>query len=96
MAVESVRLDHAAHKRPRGQVAWCLFDWANSPFPTIVGTFLFANYFARADLLEAWVEARKPRVDRLNRLLEEIRASDSVDLAMLAVANRQLRSLVAS
>ncbi|MCZ6860629.1 MAG: MFS transporter [Alphaproteobacteria bacterium] len=48
MAVESVRLDHAAHKRPRGQAAWCLFDWANSPFPTIVGTFLFANYFARA------------------------------------------------
>ncbi len=47
-------------------------------------------------VIEAWVEARKPRVDRLNRLLEEIRASDSVDLAMLAVANRQLRSLVAS
>ena len=27
--------------------AWCLFDWANSPFPTIVSTFVFANYFVR-------------------------------------------------
>ncbi len=28
--------------------AWCLFDWANSPFPTIVSTFVFATYFTRA------------------------------------------------
>ncbi len=47
-------------------------------------------------VIDAWIEARKLKVDRLNRLLEEIRAADSVDLAMLAVANRQLRSLVAS
>ena len=47
-------------------------------------------------VIEAWVEARQSRVDRLNSLLDEIRAGDSVDLAMLAVANRQLRSLVAS
>ena len=30
----------------RALAAWCLFDWANSPFPTIVVTFLFANYYA--------------------------------------------------
>lgn len=29
-------------------VAWCLFDWANSSFPTIVVTFLFSAYFTRA------------------------------------------------
>ncbi len=28
--------------------AWCLYDWAGSAFPTIVITFVFANYFARA------------------------------------------------
>jgi UMF1 family MFS transporter len=25
--------------------AWCLFDWANSAFPTVVTTFLFSAYF---------------------------------------------------
>ena len=32
----------------KGLVSWCLFDWANSPTPTIVITFIFAPYFARA------------------------------------------------
>jgi UMF1 family MFS transporter len=32
----------------RGLLAWSLFDWANSPTPTIVITFIFAPYFARA------------------------------------------------
>ena len=27
--------------------AWVLFDWANSPVPTVVITFVFASYFAR-------------------------------------------------
>ncbi|HJR22747.1 MAG TPA: MFS transporter [Dongiaceae bacterium] len=29
-------------------VAWCLFDWANSSFPTIIVTFVFAAYFTNA------------------------------------------------
>ena len=29
----------------RAIVAWCLFDWGNSAFPTIVSTFLFSAYF---------------------------------------------------
>jgi UMF1 family MFS transporter len=29
----------------RALVSWCLFDWANSAFPTIVTTFLFSAYF---------------------------------------------------
>ena len=33
----------------RGRIAaWCLFDWANSPQPTVIMTFVFAAYFARA------------------------------------------------
>lgn len=27
---------------------WCLFDWANSPFPTIITTFVFSAYFTKA------------------------------------------------
>ncbi len=28
--------------------AWCLFDWAITPFPTLVTTFIISNYFAKA------------------------------------------------
>ena len=28
--------------------SWCLYDWANSAFPTIVTTFIFAVYFTKA------------------------------------------------
>ena len=27
--------------------AWCLFDWANSAFATVIVTFVFSVYFAR-------------------------------------------------
>lgn len=29
----------------RARAAWCLFDWANSPFPTVIITFVFSAYF---------------------------------------------------
>src|SRR5262245_54117105 len=29
-------------------IVWCLFDWANSAFPTIIVTFLFSAYFTTA------------------------------------------------
>lgn len=32
----------------RAIIAWCLFDWANSAFPTIVVTFVFSAYFTKA------------------------------------------------
>ena len=28
-------------------VGWCLYDWANSAFPTLISTFVFATYFTR-------------------------------------------------
>jgi UMF1 family MFS transporter len=31
----------------RALVAWCLYDWANSAFPTIISTFVFATYFVQ-------------------------------------------------
>jgi UMF1 family MFS transporter len=30
-----------------GLIAWCLYDWANSAFPTVVITFVFAAYFTK-------------------------------------------------
>jgi len=32
----------------RGLIAWCLYDWANSAFPTVITTFVFAAYFTKA------------------------------------------------
>lgn len=32
----------------RGIWAWCLYDWANSAFNTVIGTFVFSVYFTRA------------------------------------------------
>ena len=29
----------------RARVAWCLYDWANSSFPAVILTFVFAPYF---------------------------------------------------
>ncbi len=34
--------------RPRAILAWCLYDWANSGFPTVIVTFVFSAYFAQA------------------------------------------------
>ena len=31
----------------RGLIAWAAFDWANSAFPTLITTFVFATYFSQ-------------------------------------------------
>lgn len=33
---------------PLARFAWCLYDWANSAFPTVIVTFVFSAYFATA------------------------------------------------
>ncbi len=51
--------------RRRALISWCLFDWANSPFPTVIITFVFAAYFTegivgdsvRGTALWAWAMA---------------------------------------
>ena len=32
----------------RGVWSWCLYDWANSAYPTVIVTFIFAAYFTTA------------------------------------------------
>ncbi len=32
----------------RGLISWCLYDWANSAFPTVIGTFIFGTYYTTA------------------------------------------------
>ncbi|HXV23931.1 MAG TPA: NAD-glutamate dehydrogenase [Alphaproteobacteria bacterium] len=45
-------------------------------------------------LIEDWIKARAAPVERADTLISELRQSGAPDLAMLAVANRQLRTLV--
>jgi len=45
------------------------------------------------EAVEAWVGQRRAPVDRIDQLVSELKALDQVDLSMLAVANRNLRSL---
>ena len=34
------------HKSDRRAIlSWCLYDWANSAFPTVITTFVFATYY---------------------------------------------------
>ncbi len=36
------------HKDTRRLAAWCVYDWANSPFTTLVVTFIYGTYFTQA------------------------------------------------
>ena len=46
-------------------------------------------------MIEAWADPRRAQIARSELLLQELRASGTPDLAMLAVANRQMKSIVA-
>lgn len=39
--------DRRAGASRLGIFSWCLYDWANSAFNTVIGTFVFSVYFAR-------------------------------------------------
>jgi glutamate dehydrogenase len=45
-------------------------------------------------LIDRWAAARQAAVNRTEELLSELRSAGAVDLAMLAVANRQLRAMI--
>jgi NAD-specific glutamate dehydrogenase len=44
-------------------------------------------------VIEAWVGASRAAVDRYQGMLEELKQADALDVAMLSVALRELRSL---
>jgi glutamate dehydrogenase len=45
--------------------------------------------------LESWEADNKPRIDRFDQVLAEVKAVDSLSLSMLTVANRQLSAMTA-
>ncbi len=82
--------------RRRALISWCLFDWANSPFPTVVITFVFASdaFFPFADGLLAAAEAGATAVIQPGgsvRDAEVIAAADTHGLAMVFTGTRHFR-----
>ncbi|MDD9924290.1 MAG: NAD-glutamate dehydrogenase [Rhodospirillaceae bacterium] len=47
------------------------------------------------EAIDGWVATRREIVERVETLIGELEAVGQVDLAMLAVANRELRGMVA-
>jgi glutamate dehydrogenase len=47
-----------------------------------------------AGMIEVWSAERGPALAQTDALLADLKKAGTVDLAMLAVANRQLRSLI--
>jgi len=45
---ESSHRDPGTFAGRRGLIAWCFYDWANSSYPTVIVTFVFAAYFTTA------------------------------------------------
>lgn len=41
-------MDATTKSSRRGLIAWAFYDWANSAFPTVIVTFVFAAYFTSA------------------------------------------------
>jgi glutamate dehydrogenase len=56
---------------------------------------LTKRVLASGQSAEAWLAARGAAVQRITQLTSDIQTASAVDLAMLAVANRQLRALIA-
>ncbi len=54
------------------------------------------NLDSPEEIINAWADGRRPLVARTDQLLGELQAVGTPDLAMLAVANRQLRAMVDS
>ena len=49
---------------------------------------------AESEAIEQWTQARGPAVQRIEMLFADLRQQGGLDLAKLAVANRELRSLL--
>jgi NAD-specific glutamate dehydrogenase len=44
--------------------------------------------------IDAWMASHQGLMDRVMAMFDEFKASEPLDLSMLAVANRQMRSLI--
>ena len=65
-------------------------------YQSILASRVISETNGARDPVESWLAARLRVVERVDQLMNDVRAAQSVDLAMLTVASRQLRVLVES
>jgi glutamate dehydrogenase len=65
-------------------------------YQSVIAAKVLAEGNGSADPVEAWLSHRARIVERIDQVMNDLRAAPSIDLAMLSVASRQLRTLVDS
>ena len=62
----------------------------------MIASRVIAESNGSADPVDAWLAHRGSVVERIDQVMNDLRSAQSIDLAMLSVASRQLRTLVDS
>jgi NAD-specific glutamate dehydrogenase len=65
-------------------------------YQSIIASRVLSETNGARDPVEIWLASRPREVERLDQMMTDFRAAQSIDLAMLTVASRQLRTLVES
>ena len=65
-------------------------------YQSVLASRVIAEANGARDPVDAWLARRARVVERIDQTMNEVRSAPSVDLAMLTVASRQLRTLVES
>ena len=65
-------------------------------YQSILASRVLTESDSARDPLEKWLATRPREVERIDQMMTDFRAAQTVDLAMLTVASRQLRGLVES
>ena len=53
--MKEISSDHSKFYSRRSIFSWCLFDWANSSYPTVIITFVIPAYFVNAVAADATI-----------------------------------------
>jgi glutamate dehydrogenase len=78
----------------KAAVAAVLDDLFN--YQSILASRVIAESDGSREPVDAWLASRPRVVERVDQTMNDVRAAQTVDLAMLTVASRQLRALVES
>jgi glutamate dehydrogenase len=65
-------------------------------YQSVLASRVIAEANGARDPVDAWLATRGRVVERIDQTMNEVRSAPTVDLAMLTVASRQLRTLVES
>jgi glutamate dehydrogenase len=65
-------------------------------YQSVLATRVISESNGARDPVDAWLATRSRIVERVDATMNDLKAAQSIDLAMLTVANRQLRALVES